>query len=115
MPWRLVKPNLAALTPGGSRPLQPGDTSQYEQSPIGYCKQRMPRGPRSPSKARRPPPEPCTRCHAGDARQMIGGEGPLCSSCADELMSTATGWPRLEGPPPAEMFRGADGVQHRMV
>jgi len=46
---------------------------------------------------------------------MIGGEGPLCGSCADELISTATGWPRLESPPPAEMFRGADGVQHRMV
>jgi hypothetical protein len=46
---------------------------------------------------------------------MIGGEGPFCGRCADELISTATGWPRLESPPPAEMFRGADGVEHRMV
>jgi hypothetical protein len=37
------------------------------------------------------------------------------SSCADELISTATGWPRLASPPPAEMVRGADGVQQRMV
>jgi len=46
---------------------------------------------------------------------MIGGEGPFCGSCADELISTATGWPRLASPPAAEMFLGADGVEHRMV
>jgi hypothetical protein len=45
----------------------------------------------------------------------MGGEGPLCDSCADALISEATGWPRLPSPPPAETFHGADGMQHRMV
>src|SRR5919204_6500179 len=75
----------------------------------------MPRPPRARSKTGRPPPEPCTRCHAGDARRIIGGEGPLCDRCADELISEATGWPRLESPPAPELFRGADGIEHRMV
>ena len=46
---------------------------------------------------------------------MIGGEGPFCHSCADELIAAATGWPRLEGPPPPDTFRGPDGIEHRMV
>ncbi len=46
---------------------------------------------------------------------MIGGEGPFCDSCADELIAAATGWPRLEGPPPPDAFRGPDGIEHRMV
>jgi hypothetical protein len=75
----------------------------------------MPRRQRAPSSRRRPPPEPCTRCHAGDARRIISGEGPFCDRCADELISEATGCPRLESPPPAETFRGPDGVEHRIV
>jgi hypothetical protein len=46
---------------------------------------------------------------------MIGGEGPLCDSCADELIATATGWPRLDSPPPADAFPGPDGIEHRMI
>src|SRR2546430_17582190 len=69
----------------------------------------------STSITRRPPLEPCAKCHTGHARQMIGGEGPFCHSCADELIAAATGWPRLEGPPPPDTFRGADGIEHRMV
>ena len=47
---------------------------------------------------------------------MIGSEGPFCDSCADALISAATGWPRLESPPPpADVFRGPDGTEHRMV
>jgi hypothetical protein len=75
----------------------------------------VPRRPRAPPSTRRPPPEPCSRCHAGDARRVVGGEGPFCDSCADELISAATGWPRLERPPPAETYRGPNGVEHRMV
>lgn len=75
----------------------------------------MPGRPGVRSSRGRPPPEPCTRCRNGDARRVIGGEGPLCDNCADELISEATGWPRLESPPPAETFRGPDGVEHRMV
>src|SRR6266851_8173138 len=77
--------------------------------------QPMPRVPRTRSRARRPPPEPCANCHTGDARQMIGGEGPFCDSFADALIAAATGWPRLEGPPTPETCRGPDGIQHRMV
>jgi hypothetical protein len=75
----------------------------------------MPRRPRAPSNTRRPRLEPCTRCRAGDARRTIGDEGPFCDSCADALISEATGWPRLESPPPADTFRGPGGVAHRMV
>src|SRR6266542_438843 len=75
----------------------------------------MPPRPGPPSKTRRPPPEPCGNCHTGDARQMIGGKGPFCDSCADALIARATGWPQLEGPPTPETFRGPDGIQHRMV
>src|SRR5438105_14668134 len=81
----------------------------------GTVTKLMPRVPRTPSKSRRPPPEPCAKCHSGDARHMIGGEGPFCDSCADSLIATATGWPRLESPPLAETFRGPDGIEHRMV
>lgn len=68
-----------------------------------------------PSLRRRPPPEPYTTCGAGDARRIIGREGPLCDRCADRLLSIATGWPELDDPPPPEVFRGRDGVDHTMV
>jgi hypothetical protein len=46
---------------------------------------------------------------------MIGGEGPLCDRCADERTASATAWPTLGDPPPADVFRGPDGTEHRMV
>ena len=75
----------------------------------------MPRRLRASSNTRRPPPAPCANCQTGDARRVIGGEGPFCDSCADALISEATGWPRLPSPPPAETVRGPDGVDHRVV
>jgi hypothetical protein len=75
----------------------------------------MPRRPRASEYSRRSPPESCVRCQGGDARRIIGSEGPLCDSCADALISEATGWPRLPSAPAAEVFHGEDGVEHRIV
>jgi hypothetical protein len=46
---------------------------------------------------------------------VIGEEGPLCDRCADEAIAIRTGWPQLKGPPPPGLFRGPDGIEHRMV
>src|SRR5689334_19131050 len=37
-----------------------------------------------------------------------GARVRCCDSCADALISEATGWPRLPNPPPPETFRGRD-------
>src|SRR5947209_3508154 len=54
----------------------------------------MPRRPRARLKTRRPPPQPCANCQPGDARQMIGSEGPFCDRCAVALICAAhrDGW-----------------------
>jgi hypothetical protein len=46
---------------------------------------------------------------------VIGEEGPLCDRCADQVIASRTGWPQLEDPPPPELFRAPDGIEHRMA